>query len=139
MKILVACEESQAVTIRMREKGHEAYSCDILPCSGGHPEWHLQKDVTELLKEKWDMIIAFPPCFVKGTLILTKRGYLDITEVKVGDEVLTHKGRWRKVYKTMSHPAKKLRRIKSSNNLETLTTDEHPFYVRKREWHSKRV
>jgi hypothetical protein len=62
MKILVACEESQAVTIRMREKGHEAYSCDILPCSGGHPEWHLQKDVTELLKQKWDMIIAFPPC-----------------------------------------------------------------------------
>ena len=62
MKILVACEESQAVTIRMREKGHEAYSCDILPCSGGHPEWHLQKDVTELLKEKWDTIIAFPPC-----------------------------------------------------------------------------
>jgi len=62
MKILLACEESQAVTIRMREKGHEAYSCDILPCSGGHPEWHLQRDVTELLKEKWDMIIAFPTC-----------------------------------------------------------------------------
>ena len=62
MKILLACEESQAVTSRMREKGHEAYSCDILPCSGGHPEWHLQKDVTEHLREKWDMIIAFPPC-----------------------------------------------------------------------------
>jgi len=62
MKILIACEESQAVTIRMREKGHEAYSCDILPCIGGHPEWHLQQDVTELLKEHWDMIIAFPPC-----------------------------------------------------------------------------
>ena len=62
MKVLVACEESQAVTIRMREKGHEAYSCDILPCSGGHPEWHLQQDVTKLLKEYWDMIIAFPPC-----------------------------------------------------------------------------
>ena len=42
--------------------GHEAYSCDILPCSGGHPEWHLQKDVTEVLKENWDMVIAFPPC-----------------------------------------------------------------------------
>jgi hypothetical protein len=62
MKILIACEESQAVTISMRAKGHEAYSCDILPCSGGHPEWHLQQDVTELLKEHWDMIIAFPPC-----------------------------------------------------------------------------
>jgi site-specific DNA-cytosine methylase len=62
MKILVACEESQAVTIELRKLGHEAYSCDILPCSGGHPEWHLQQDVTPLLKEKWDMIIAFPPC-----------------------------------------------------------------------------
>jgi len=62
MRILLACEESQAVTIRMREKGHEAYSCDILPCSGGHPEWHLQQDVSDLLRRKWDMIIAFPPC-----------------------------------------------------------------------------
>ena len=58
----MACEESQAVTIEFRKLGHEAYSCDIEPCSGGHPEWHLQQDVTELLKEKWDMIIAFPPC-----------------------------------------------------------------------------
>jgi len=62
MRILLACEESQAVTKRMRAKGHEAFSCDILPCSGGHPEWHLQQDVTELLTQKWDMIIAFPPC-----------------------------------------------------------------------------
>lgn len=62
MRILVACEESQTVTIEFRKKGHEAYSCDIEPCSGGHPEWHLQQDVIPLLKEKWDMIIAFPPC-----------------------------------------------------------------------------
>ena len=62
MKVLVACEESQAVCKAFREKGHEAYSCDIVPCSGGHPEWHLQQDVIPLLKEKWDMIIAFPPC-----------------------------------------------------------------------------
>lgn len=62
MKILIACEESQAVTKEFRNLGHEAYSCDILPCSGGKPEWHLQQDVTNLLKEKWDMIIAFPPC-----------------------------------------------------------------------------
>ena len=56
MKILVACEESQAVTKEFRKLGHEAYSCDIIECSGGHPEWHLQQDVTELLKEKWDML-----------------------------------------------------------------------------------
>jgi hypothetical protein len=62
MRILLACEESQAVCIEMRKLGHEAFSCDLLPCSGGHPEWHLQQDVTEILKQKWDMIIAFPPC-----------------------------------------------------------------------------
>lgn len=62
MKVLVACEESQAVCKEFRKLGHEAYSCDIVPCSGGHPEWHLQQDVLPLLKEKWDMIIAFPPC-----------------------------------------------------------------------------
>lgn len=62
MKVLVACEESQAVTIELRRLGHEAYSCDIQPCSGGHPEWHLQVDALELLKMKWDMIIAHPPC-----------------------------------------------------------------------------
>ena len=62
MRILVACEESQAVTKELRRLGHEAYSCDIQPCSGGHPEWHLQTDALELLKMKWDMIIAHPPC-----------------------------------------------------------------------------
>lgn len=78
MKILVACEESQAVTIEMRRLGHEAYSCDIIECSGGHPEWHIMQDVIPLLNGrckfktcdgaehridgKWDMIIAHPPC-----------------------------------------------------------------------------
>jgi len=62
MKILIACEESQAVTKEFRKLGHEAYSCDIMECSGGHPGWHLMQDVTELLKQDWDMIIAFPPC-----------------------------------------------------------------------------
>ena len=61
-KILVACEESQAVTKELRRLGHEAFSCDIMECSGGHPEWHLQQDVLPLLKDKWDMILAFPPC-----------------------------------------------------------------------------
>ena len=62
MKILVACEESQAVTIEFRKLGHEAYSCDIEPCSGGHPEWHIQGDVRMVLNLEWDMIIAHPPC-----------------------------------------------------------------------------
>lgn len=86
MNVLVACEESQRVCTSFREKGHNAFSCDILPCSGGHPEWHIQGDVFEVLKPvtkynwcdyitfetmdgeehwiegKWDLIIAFPPC-----------------------------------------------------------------------------
>jgi site-specific DNA-cytosine methylase len=62
MQILVACEESQTVCKAFREKGHEAYSCDIEPCSGGKPEWHIQGDAIPWLNEKWDMILAFPPC-----------------------------------------------------------------------------
>lgn len=62
VRILVACEESQAVTNELRRLGHEAYSCDLQPCSGGHPEWHLQVDALQLLKMRWDMILAFPPC-----------------------------------------------------------------------------
>lgn len=62
MKILVACEESQTVTKAFRKKGHEAFSCDILECSGGHPEWHIKGDVLEQLDKGWDMMIAHPPC-----------------------------------------------------------------------------
>jgi len=62
MKILVACEESQAVTKAFRKLGHLAFSCDTQPCSGGHPEWHIQGNVLEWLDNHWDMIIAFPPC-----------------------------------------------------------------------------
>jgi len=91
MRILVACEESQAVTKELRQLGHEAYSCDIIPCSGSHLEWHIQGDALEIynghksycghdayrapfplfrtqdgsyhmLPRRWDMIIAFPPC-----------------------------------------------------------------------------
>ena len=63
MRVLIACEESQAVCIAFRERGHEAYSCDILPCSGGHPEWHYQEDIFNITNQyKWDIMIAFPPC-----------------------------------------------------------------------------
>lgn len=86
MKVLVACEESQRVCTAFREKGHEAYSCDIIDCSGGHPEWHIKQDVLSILNPhqisnsfygivfrtedgeahkiegKWDLIIAHPPC-----------------------------------------------------------------------------
>jgi site-specific DNA-cytosine methylase len=62
MKILIACEESQAVTKEFRALGHDAYSCDILPCSGGHPEWHLQGDVFKYINQGWDLMVAHPPC-----------------------------------------------------------------------------
>lgn len=62
MKILIACEESQAVCKEMRNRGHDAYSCDIQDCSGGHPEWHLKRHLEEIISNDWDMIIAFPPC-----------------------------------------------------------------------------
>lgn len=62
MPVLIACEESQIVTIEMRNLGIEAYSCDLIPCSGNYPEWHIQCDVRQLLNDSWDLIIAFPPC-----------------------------------------------------------------------------
>ena len=62
-KVLVACEESQAITKEFRKMGHEAYSCDLLPCSGGYPEWHYQEDVFNVIKhQEWDIMIAHPPC-----------------------------------------------------------------------------
>jgi hypothetical protein len=62
MKVLIACEESQTVCKTFRERGHEAYSCDIIDCSGGHPEWHIKDDVLKHLNDGWDLIISFPPC-----------------------------------------------------------------------------
>jgi len=62
MRVLIACEESQAVCKEFRKLGHEAFSCDIQECSGGHPEWHYQQDVFEVIDMGWDMMIAFPPC-----------------------------------------------------------------------------
>ena len=62
LKVLLACEESQAVTREFRQLGHEAYSCDILPTSGRNPDWHIQDDVRKVLDNSWDLIIAFPPC-----------------------------------------------------------------------------
>jgi hypothetical protein len=62
MKALIACEESQEVCKAFRNLGHEAYSCDIQPPSGGRPEWHIQGDVLKELSRSWDIIIAFPPC-----------------------------------------------------------------------------
>ena len=102
MKILVACEESQRVCKAFRACGHEAYSCDVILCSGGRPEWHIWADASGLLNgncefrtcdslthrvEKWDMIIAFPPCTYlsrAGGSNLYKDGKLDEERVAKG-------------------------------------------------------
>ena len=106
MKILVACEESQAVTIELRKLGHEAYSCDIIECSGGHPEWHIMQDVLPILNGncefktldgvkhkidgKWGMIIAFPPCTYLSKAgacrLYPKKGQLNFERYKKGLE-----------------------------------------------------
>lgn len=62
MKVLIACEESQTVCKEFRAMGHEAYSADILDCSGGHPEWHIKGDVLKILNDGWDLMIGHPPC-----------------------------------------------------------------------------
>lgn len=90
MNVLIACEESQRVCVAFRERGHEAYSCDIIECSGGHPEWHIKQDVLPLLngncefmsmdgqvhsiKGKWDLIIA--PPLVQDCAIVVRDGYI---------------------------------------------------------------
>ena len=103
MKILVACEESQAVCKEFRKKGHNAYSCDVLECSGGHPEWHIKGDVLPMLNGDcsfktmdgqvhsvsghWDMIIAHPPCTYlsnAGARFLYPKGILNEDRLKIG-------------------------------------------------------
>ena len=88
MKVLIACEESQRVCTAFRNRGHEAYSCDILPCSGGHPEWHIQDDVLKHLDEGWDLIIAHPPCTyltVTGNRWFNVEKYGDKAKKRIAD------------------------------------------------------
>lgn len=79
-RILIACEESQAVCKAFRELGHEAFSCDTEPCSGGHPEWHIQDNVLKHIKDGWDLMIAHPPCTRlcnSGVMWLARRNLWD--------------------------------------------------------------
>lgn len=104
MRVLVACEESQAVCKAFRERGHEAYSCDILPCSGGRPEWHIHGDCLRLINGncefttmdgaehridgKWDLLIAHPPCTYLSNAgacrLYPKAGQLDAERYRKG-------------------------------------------------------
>ena len=86
MKVLVACEESQTVTKAFRELGHRAFSCDTQPCSGGHPEWHIQGDVIPLLTDMWDLLIAHPPC-----TYLSSAGAMWFNEDRFGEKARIRK------------------------------------------------
>jgi hypothetical protein len=103
MKVLIACEESQRICTEFRKLGHEAYSCDIIECSGGHPEWHIMQDVIPILngncefetvdgtkhkiEGKWDLIIAHPPCTYlsnAGARFLYPKGVLNENRLNLG-------------------------------------------------------
>ena len=92
MRVLVACEESQAVTKEFRALGHEAYSCDIQECSGGHPEWHIIGDAIEVAYgQHWDLMIAHPPCTKisnAGARHLYPKGILNTERLKEGQEAV---------------------------------------------------
>ena len=103
MKVLIACEESQAVCKAFRDLGHEAYSCDVIECSGGHPEWHICNDALDIINgntdffttdgklhtvNKWDLIIAHPPCTYLSNAgaarLYPQRGLIDAARLKKG-------------------------------------------------------
>lgn len=88
IRIIVACEESQTVCKAFRELGHEAFSCDILPCSGGHPEWHFKEDIFKVLNRepKFDLMVAHPPC-----TYLTVTGNRWFNEDKYGEKAIKRK------------------------------------------------
>ena len=118
MKVLIACEESQAVTKEFRKLGHEAYSCDILDCSGGHPEWHLKKDLLKVIKDKWDLIIAFPPCTY---LTVTGNAWFNIK--KYGDKAIQrHKDRDKAVKFFMNIANADCDKIAIENPIGTMST-----------------
>ena len=118
MKILVACEESQEVTKRLRLRGHEAFSCDLLESSGGHPEWHLREDLKGILSQDWDMILAFPPCTY---LTVTGNRWFNIE--KYGDKAIQrHKDRKEAVDFFMSIAAADCTKIAIENPVGVMST-----------------
>lgn len=134
MKILVACEESQRVCAAFRERGHEAFSCDIEPCSGGRPDWHIQGDVLPLLNGNctfetadththtqggpWDMVIAFPPCTYLTT---TGNRWFDI-ERYGGAAIQRYKDRYKAIVFFMQMVAAHSPRVAVENPVGIMST-----------------
>lgn len=147
MRVLVACEESQAVCKAFRENGHEAYSCDIQPCSGGHPEWHIMGDVFPLINGNcrfqtmdgvwheitgtWDMLIAHPPCTY---LTVTGNRWFDVE--RYGEKALQrHRDRENAIKFFLEFANADCDRIAIENPVGVMSThyrkpDQiiHPFY-----------
>lgn len=134
MKVLIGCEQSGVVRDAFLAEGHDAWSCDLLPAERPTNR-HIVGDVRDVMAwDDWDLLcVMHPPCFVAGTLVLTKRGHIPIEDVVIGDEVLTHNARWRRVTEVMRKPATDFVEVKASHGLPTITTPEHPYYTRYRE------
>jgi len=129
LKVLVGCEESQEVTKAFRELGHEAYSCDILPCSGGHPEWHIQGDVLNIRRNNnygkgWDLIILHPPCTclsVSGNRWYGKTAPLHMRQRRIEAQEWTE-GLWVEACFACKYVA-------LENPVGVLTLNVKPFYI----------
>ena len=163
LNVLIACEESQRICIAFRKLGHNAFSCDIQEPSGQYPEWHICGDVLKVLNptekytpdgvvfkniefctmdgishcvDRWDLIIAHPPCFVAGTMVITYDGVKPIEDIKIGDLVLTHTGTYKPVTDVMCKKANNIVDMHSENCGHILCTANHPFYTvsAKRKW-----
>lgn len=152
MRVLVACEESQAVTKAFRRLGHEAYSCDIIDCSGGHPEWHIKQDVLPLLNGrcnfkttdgvehivagKWDMLLTFPPCTY---LTVTGNRWFNIE--KYGEKAIQrHKDREEAIKFFMAFANADCPRIAIENPVGVMSAQYrkpnqiiHPYYFAEKE------
>lgn len=123
MKVLVACEESQIVCLAFRERGHEAYSCDLQECSGGHPEWHIKADVRSQLSEYYDLVIFHPVCkFISNSGVRWLH---------------TEKGRWGKLAQGISFF--NLRHCFNSKKIATENPIPHKYAVTGLDWNENRI
>ena len=130
LRVLVGCEYSGTVRNAFLDRGHDAWSCDLLDTEQPGP--HITGDVLEILHEGWDLAIFHPECFGKDAIVLTREGYKSIADVKRGDFVLTHKGRYRMVTDVTTQWAQETIEVQGTSLIPVTTTAEHPFLVREK-------
>ena len=138
MKVLVGCECSGVVRDAFLALGHNAWSCDLKPSETPGP--HLLRDVFDVLDDhwSWDLAIFHPECFGSETLVCTQFGYRKISDIVIGDMVLTHRGRYRRVTGKSCIWADETVTVDAGSLIPVVTTKEHPFLSRKRTWVRRR-